>query len=242
MPSVKEERIIYKQVEFKSRKFRIFLRPDADESVVAEVFKWQEYKSAEEIIRSSRAPILDVGAHIGIFSLYAKAVNPQARIFALEPEQSNFTLLKKNVASNSLGDVKLYRVALAGFAGERKLQIEPDSINHHLVGDAEEKEGARCEVVAAVSFGEFLSENAIPAVGLLKMDIEGGEYEIFESLSAADFARVENVILEYHDHHGHHHREIEMRLRENGFGVQLFPSRFEKNLGFLLARNKRLSR
>jgi hypothetical protein len=74
------------------------------------------------------------------------------------------------------------------------------------------------------------------------MDIEGGEYEIFENLSAEDLGKVKNIILEYHNYRGRNYKEIENILRKSGFDAQVFPSGFEKNLGFLLARNKRNSK
>ena len=244
MTKDKKEIVFSKKTEFRNRKFEIFLRPDADESVVAEIFKWQEYKSAEEIIKNCALPILDVGAHIGIFSLYAKAINAAAKIYALEPEENNFDLLKQNVAVNNLSDVKIFKVALAGKSGSRDLKLALDSINHHLLSDFDkiEKEDCRHEKVSVITLGDFLRENNIGKIGLIKMDIEGGEYEIFESLSAEDFSKIGNVILEYHNYFGRHYQEIENILRKKGFGVQIFPSRFEKDLGFMLARNKRFGK
>lgn len=239
-----QEQLLLKKIEFHKRKFEIRLRPDADESVVAEIFQWREYKAAEEIIRKSSLPILDVGAHIGIFSLYVRALNDAVKIYALEPEKINFALLLKNISVNKLENVKACKVALAGRSGVRELALEPDSINHHILPiDAKDlTEGVRTEKVSALSFADFLVMNHISAVGLMKMDIEAGEYEIFENLAEEDFTCIYNIFLEYHDYDGRSYREIETILREHGFGVQNFPSQFEHNMGFLLARNKRLKR
>ncbi|MDD3191073.1 MAG: FkbM family methyltransferase [Candidatus Pacebacteria bacterium] len=227
-------------IKFKEREVRIFLRDDADKSVVAEIFKWREYRSVDEIVEACNLPILDVGAHVGIFSLYAKILNPDVKIYALEPEADNFSALKKNVEENNFArGTKLFKVALAEKTGVRKLQIENDSINHHLRKSLEKDEDSHYEEVRVISFGDFLIENGVAGVGLLKMDIEGGEYEIFENLLSGDFARIKNIILEYHNYCGRNYREIENILRKNGFGVQIFPSRFENDLGFLLAKNKR---
>jgi hypothetical protein len=49
---------------------------------------------------------------------------------------------------------------------------------------------------------------------------------------------VNYVILEYHE--GREKSiEIEQQLRENGFSVQVFPSKFDKTMGFMYGRNKR---
>lgn len=225
------------------RKFEIFLRDDADESVVAEIFKWREYKAVEKIIANLAFPVLDVGAHIGVFSLYVRALNPSVKIFALEPEENNFDLLRKNITKNDLHDIKLCRMALAGETGKRNLMIAPDSINHRLANENDDiTPNTQAEMVAAISLSDFMHENNFDSVGLLKLDIESGEYEIFEKLSAGDFGKIQNIVLEYHDYFGRSHKEIENILRIQGFGVQIFPSRFEKDLGFILARNKRIDK
>lgn len=237
----KIEKILTKKIKFQNKTFDIFLRPDADESVVAEIFNWQEYRAAEDVIKKSRFPIVDIGAHIGIFSLYVKALNPVGEIYALEPEEENFALLKKNISGNDLEDIKIFRVAMTGESGERKLILEADSINHHLLdSDSEDEiEEKKCVKVQGISFRDFLRKNNISKISLLKMDIEGGEYEIFESMSADDFGKVQNAILEYHNYGGRSYKEVEKIFRQNGFSVQIFPSQFEKDLGFILARNKR---
>lgn len=240
MKREKQKEILLKKIEFQNRKFEVFLRPDADESVVAEIFQWREYKVAEEIIRKSSLPILDVGAHIGIFSLYVRALNDAVKIYALEPEKENFRLLLKNIEASGVRDAKSYKVALSGKTAERNLVIEPDSINHYL---ADENSGDEAKVnyekVSSISLGDFLEKNDIARVGLLKMDIEGGEYEVFENMSEEIFGRIDNIILEYHNYRGRNYKELEDILRKNGFSVQRFPSGFEKDLGFLFARNKR---
>lgn len=230
------------EIVFGGRKFRISLRSDADESVVAEIFKWREYEGAEGIIRETRFPVLDVGAHIGIFSLYASALNPKVKVYALEPEKDNFSLLLRNISQNRLDNVRAVKAALAGKTGPRQLAVAADSINHHLApegGGSASAEAAR-EKVSAFSFADFLRDEHLDAIGLMKMDIEGGEYEVFENMAPEDFRRIRALVLEYHEYGGRSRQELEKLLRGQGFSVEIFPSRFENGLGFMVARNKRL--
>ena len=92
--------------------------------------------------------------------------------------------------------------------------------------------------VNALSFADFCKQNKIKKISLLKIDIEGEEYELFEGMSENDFAVVKFVILEYHN--GSKYKYIVNKLRANGFGVQVFPSHFDKTMGFIWANNKRL--
>lgn len=234
-----KEKTFCKKIKFNSKNYDIFLRSDADESVAAEIFDWREYRAAEEIIRESRLPVIDAGAHIGIFTLYVRALNPVAVVYALEPENENFNLLKKNIMKNKISGVKISNVALAGKSGERSLLLSPDSINHRLLEDAYAEEKDKAAKVQAVSLDDFLDRNGIVKAGLLKMDIEGGEFEVLESASEKSLEKIAAIILEYHDGDNRNHSEIENIMRCGGFGVQSFPSRFDNRLGFMLARNKR---
>ena len=84
--------------------------------------------------------------------------------------------------------------------------------------------------------------NKIKNISLLKMDIEGGEYEIFQNATAEISAITENIFLEYHQTENKNFKTIENILRQNGFTIEVFPSQFDKTMGFLLARNKRLKK
>lgn len=227
-----DESFIFK---FGAKSWRIFLRDEADRSVFNEIFKLREYRSAEEAIRNAEDPIIDAGAHAGFFTLYCKALNPKVKIFAIEPEPGNFSALKRHLEENKIKNVKIVRAALAGQSGQRSLLISPDSHNHKLAEI--ENSGDQKVEVTAYSFADFLKKNKIKNVSLLKMDIEGGEFEVIKSLSAKDLSMVNFVILEYHNKQ--RRAELEQKLRENKFGAQVFPSKFDKTMGFLFAKNKR---
>jgi len=222
-------------INFGGKNLVIHLRDDADQSVFNEIFKVREYRSADEAIKSARFPIVDVGAHAGFFVCYCRALNENAKIFAVEPESKNLEALKKHIKDNNYLDIEVVEGALAKDMGIGSLVISPDSHNHRLSnGDIAEGETVK---VKTYSFSGFCKKNKIKKISLLKMDIEGGEYEVFDGLSADDLNMVNFVILEYH--YGKEYKKIEDKLRENGFGVQVFPSKFEKTMGFLFAKNKR---
>jgi len=212
------------------------LRDEADRSVFNEIFKYREYRIAEEVIRNAAYPIIDVGAHAGFFSLYCFCLNPKSKIFALEPEPENFKFLQKNLKMNKVKAVKAEQAAMGGQTGQRRLELTPDSHNHRLLQLGGKSKNKSIEV-QCYSLADFCRKNKIKKVSLLKMDIEGGEKEIFSGMSPADFKVVNFVILEYHNNS--ERMQIEAKLRENGFGVQIFPSHFDKTMGFLFANNKR---
>ncbi|MFA5062187.1 MAG: FkbM family methyltransferase [Patescibacteria group bacterium] len=223
-------------MEINYKDWHFNLRDEADASVFNEIFKYKEYRAADFVIKSAKYPIVDVGAHAGFFVFYCKMLGGKAKIFALEPEPNNLKLLQKHVKANKLKGVYVISGALAGESGKRLLEISADSHNHKLA-DGEIKENSI--KVQAYSLADFCRQNKIKKISLLKMDIEGGEYEVFENLKASDLNMVNFIILEYHN--GKEYQQIEQKLRENGFGVQIFPSKFDRTMGFLFAKNKRFN-
>ena len=170
----------------------VYLRDEADQSVYNEIFKLREYRSAEEVIKNAENAIVDVGAHAGFFSMYCRNLNKKAKIYAVEPEPGNLKLLKQHLAENKITGVKVIPGAIALQTEERKLILSADSHNHHLAQTSFRDEyGQEKEIaVQALSFMDFCNQNKLKKISLLKMDIEGGEYELFDGMSVDDFAMV----------------------------------------------------
>jgi hypothetical protein len=95
-------------------------------------------------------------------------------------------------------------------------------------------------LITAVSLKDFCKNKKIKVIDFLKMDIEGGEYEIVRALCEDKTLIIKYLMLEYHCKYAGEEKIMENQLREAGFGVQIFPSRFDKTMGFIFARNKRV--
>ncbi len=235
-----------------------------DESVFNEIFKFKEYRVADEVIKNAKHPIIDVGAHAGFFSMYSRALNEKVKIFAIEPEPNNLEALKKHLKINKISRVEVVAGALARESGARQLVVAEDSHNHtlaelefsviptemegslnHSVRDFSTplhsaRNDSKTIEVQSMSFADFCKQNKIKKISLIKFDIEGGEYEVFEGMSEKDLSVVNYVILEYHMGR-EKSRDIEEKLRTSGFAVQVFPSKFDKTMGFIFAHNKRFA-
>ena len=219
-------------VKFQKHTWQFKTRDMADASVVSEIFKWREYRAAEGLLMKAKNAIIDVGAHIGVFSLYCRALNDHAPIFAMEPDPQNLLFLKDNLALNHLEDIHILPQALAATAGERELLISVSNINHRLLLNHEQKNLAMHLVkVPATSLAELPTKK----IDLIKLDIEGGEFEVLKR-TPDQFLKIPRAwLLEYHDSPEYKHALLANKLKTLGYGVQHFPSRFDKKLGFLLA-------
>lgn len=173
--------------------------------------------------------ILDFGAHIGLTTLYFKQIYPEARIVAIEPSPSNFALLKKNIEDNQLKNVTILQVAIAPKSDMIELQ-EPISDEGWRSGTGIITNGWRGVQpskplrVQAVSILDYLSE----PVDLLKMDIEGMEYEVIRTAGQA-LRKAKHLILEIHPRKDHRREEIEKILTQVGYKLQIYEDK--SNLG-----------
>ncbi|MCX6782135.1 MAG: FkbM family methyltransferase [Candidatus Magasanikbacteria bacterium] len=230
-----------KKVKYLGKDIVLQIRDSVDNSVAAEIFKHREYRRAETAISEAKIVIIDVGAHAGYFTIYCRAINPIVKVLALEPEPENYQFLLENIRLNKIENVEPLELALSGISGEADLLISGDSHNHSLSGNDMLVTGKSIKVKTC-SLSDLAERYKLKKIDLIKMDIEGEEYNVISKLSDNDFSIVSAFIFEYHNFGARNHKIIEKILRENHFGVEIFPSKFDKKMGFIFARNKLLKR
>jgi hypothetical protein len=87
--------------------------------------------------------------------------------------------------------------------------------------------------VETYNLDDFFKEQGIEQVALLKLDIEGAEFEVLRNFT--HWEKIKNIALEYHDFGENNHKQLEELLSQNGFKVKARNSKFDKNLGFIFA-------
>jgi FkbM family methyltransferase len=225
-------------IKFLNSKFNLDLKDEVDRSVANEIFKFREYRVVEPIIKLAERHIFDVGAHIGLFSLYVRAFNKTVPIIAFEPEPGNFKRLARTMTENNVESIQLEPKALAYQTKKRQLIISVDSHNHKLSNSSMSEIDEKAILVEAVSLKDYCLKNNIKKIALIKIDIEGGEFELLRSWGQDDFDKIDALILEYHNTPMASHKELLDILRKSKFGVQIFPSQFDRKLGFIFAQKK----
>jgi len=195
---------------------------------LAEVFVRREYGSLERF-----RTIVDIGANMGSFAVYAAQSRPDARIFCYEPEQQNFRLLKQNIQINGLeGRVSVFHCAVASHNGRRQLAVGESPVNSfHIFSD-----DVGHQMVDCTTLRNILADQGLEAIDLLKINCEGAEYEILEGCSETDFKRIANIRLEYHklDAHGRNGEILSRWLKARGYRIERFTRR-PNETGFIWA-------
>lgn len=137
--------------------------------------------------------IIDVGANIGLASRALARRYPAARIVAVEFEPENFAQLLRNTAG--LPQVQCVHAALWPRDGTIAVANPHAAKWAHRPQASEASDGA---AIRAVSATTLMNELAIDRVDLLKIDIEGSEYELFGE-PAPWLDRVGTLAIELHD-------------------------------------------
>ena len=150
---------------------------------VVSFFYHDEYRLGDITLRENPI-IFDLGANMGLFSIAAKSRYPTATIVAYEPHPATFALLKKNAPFATV-----YQCAAAGKTGMVHIQADGKSIERKLVDEG----GIPVE---AQSLDDILF--GVDHVDLLKVDIEGAEFELFEQAHEATIAKIKDLIIEVH--------------------------------------------
>ena len=152
---------------------------------------------------NSRPVIFDVGANIGETALfiYRKLRLNKPSIYAFEPNSKNYTYLLKNIKINQAdGGIKPFKLALAGESRSARLNFNSDHYDGGFIEDIKNKRTtSNSEKVKTVSLMEFCKKNKIESVDLLKMDIEGSEYEVFSSSLGFIKKHVKSIFVELHN-------------------------------------------
>jgi len=161
---------------------------------------WQIFVRGSYVLPKPCKTILACGANVGIFSVWAARLRPEARIMELEPFPATFAALDANIRDNRLEDrVHAVPVGLAARSGDRRIGTAGESPNKKLVldgvtGSADETIAVRC-----VDLAECLRQHDLARLDFLKMDIEGSEWEVLFATPPPVLARIKHIQLEYHE-------------------------------------------
>ena len=171
----------------------IYLRfQSSDQCVYQEVILDKDY---EFDLGFTPTVIVDVGANIGLCAVFFANRYPTAEIIAIEPEDSNFAILEKNVRCYK--QITPIHAALWTHEGSIHLSAPLEERGKWDKWGVITSENGSGEEVRALSLRSLIDQFKLPRIDLLKIDIEGSEMEIF---SACDWLPLINALaVETHD-------------------------------------------
>jgi len=203
-----------------------------DLMVLTNVWIIKEYDN-EKIKISDDDVIIDIGGHIGLFSLFVSQYCKKGKIFSFEPVSQNFDLLKSNIVLNNCKNIFPFNYGVSEKSSKIKIFLSDDYSGHSILSNQK----SSSEIIDSILLKEIFDQNKIDVCNLLKLDCEGAEYGIIESLPDAYFKKIKKIVIEYHfaDSKPELSHELIKKLRDMKFNITLKPH--SNDMGFLFAIN-----
>jgi FkbM family methyltransferase len=168
---------------------RVLVRSgSSDRRCYEQIFIERDYELA---YRGTPSLIVDGGANVGYSTVYFACRYPNARVIAIEPEPSNVALLLRNV--EGLANVDVVEAALWGTEASVSI-ANPDDEKWSFSVRAFDGGGL---AVPGVTIDSIRRRSGADRIGILKLDVEGAEVELFEG-AARWIEHVDQVVVELH--------------------------------------------
>jgi FkbM family methyltransferase len=138
--------------------------------IINGTYEREQTRLFEQHIRPG-ATVLDVGAHVGYYTLLAAALAGEGgRVHAFEPNPQNADFLRRHVRINGLRHVRVEQAAVSDRAGTARFDFGTGSGTGHLA------EGGAIEV-RTIRLDDYCAEHGLTPAAV-KIDVEGAEISV----------------------------------------------------------------
>ena len=195
---------------------RVLWIPQNEVFRVRNIFDEHEYSIPPQYIPRGPLTIVDIGANIGLFALYMTTVHGACNIYCFEPVPQTLELLKKNVGDDPR--IHVYPYALSNREETARLHLHPTNSGENSLKAIKHAPENTIRVPVKDAAGT-LHRIGLNYLDILKIDTEGSEVEILESLRPY-LMYVGILIIEYHS-------DMDRRNIDNLLGTHVL---FEANV------------
>jgi len=207
--------------------------PSSDIPTYKQIFIDNEYTF---VVKTQPKVIIDAGANIGLASIYFANRYPNAKIIAIEPEQSNFKILKENIAPYS--NIIPIQAALWN-KNEQINLVDPGLGKWGFMTESKKSSEClldnTCHLVTAMTMDKIMEKYSLDKIDILKIDIEGAEKEVFADTSSW-IGKVKSIVIELHE-------RMKIGCNENFYtGTQGFDDKWVQGENIYVSRNSYLTR
>ena len=164
--------------------------------------------------------IVDIGAHVGYFTLFAAKKATEGKIIAFEPSIESFLGFKENIKINNFKNIIQEKTAIAKVKGKQTLYVnDEDAISNTIY---KQNKNLDKEEVECISLQDIFEKYELKKIDFLKMDCEGAEYEIIMNAESSILNKIQKISMEIHEEIVPYTKEIIIKkLKKHGFNVKL---------------------
>ncbi|HVO35792.1 MAG TPA: FkbM family methyltransferase [Gemmatimonadales bacterium] len=164
------------------------------------------------------AVVVDAGANIGLASVYLHALYPGARFLCVEADPANLTSLRRNLRLNGI-NFEIVPAALGRVEGDVTFRAHRAASDYSSTRCTSFRDSEYREItVRATTLGALLATYGVSRVGLLKIDIEGSEFDVLSS-GGDVLRRLDYITGEFHGFAGDVTALLEGVCRATGLTV-----------------------
>lgn len=139
--------------------------------------------------------VVDIGANIGIFERYAY-LNGAKNIYCYEPEKNNFDILQKNISDITIA--KQYIISDVCYP--QVLYLDKTIGGHSIYNNnINNTKTGKCCLIQSKTLNNIFFEEKLDKIDFLKIDAEGAELKIINSITDENLNKINRIVLEYHD-------------------------------------------
>ena len=210
---------------------KIRLRVDStDLMAFTHVWLLKEYERPGFEIKNDDI-IIDIGGHIGLFALFSSQFCKSGKIYCFEPIKENFDMLKSNIELNHIANIFATNIAVSKDNGRVTIYLNEDEAGHSMYVT-----GTKSVQVDSTSLQTIFDLHNIDSCDFLKVDCEGEEYSIMDSLPYPYYDKIKKMCIEYHfgDTKPHLLKSLIQKLESYSFDVK--TRKILPDIGFLYAR------
>jgi FkbM family methyltransferase len=162
-----------------------------DETWNENVYRIHEYQFKDNAV------FLDIGANIGSVSLYVDNFNKvrdednKIKVYSIEPEPNNLLLLKENIKNNPTENITVINNAI--WHEQKTVLITNKGGNSSII---DERNDESVEVLA-ITIQDFIDLYGIDEIDVVKIDIEGAEFDLMINTPPETLAKIKYITLEF---------------------------------------------
>ena len=186
---IKDEHVILESRNGTKIKLRV---NSTDIMAFTHVWLLHEYDRTEFEITNTDI-VIDIGAHIGLFALFASQFCKNGKIYCFEPVKENFEVLESNLILNNIKNVIAVNAAISTSNEKITIYLNEDESGHSMYVT-----GAKKIQVKSFTLQDVFDSHKLEKCNFIKIDCEGEEYKIIDSLSTPYFNKINKMCIEYH--------------------------------------------